>query len=72
MMDELIEALQILIKYGNPKYPTHCEHDALYIVGIEPEDVSTEDTKRLDELGFFIDDELICQSYCCTTSNYAF
>jgi len=30
-MDDLIKALQILRKYGNPKYPTHCEHDTLYI-----------------------------------------
>ena len=56
-MDELIEALQIFRKYGNPKYPTHCEHDTLYICGIDPEDVSVEDIKKLDELGFFVVDD---------------
>ena len=54
-MSDLIEALQILLKYGNPEYPTHCEHEELTI---NPEiyygDVSPEDRKRLEELGFFI------------------
>jgi len=53
-MKNLIEALQILLKYGNPDYPTHCEHDVLTICGIEPKDVSEEDKKRLQELGFFV------------------
>ena len=56
-MEKLIEALQIFLKYGNPSYPTHCEHDTLYICGIEPSDVSNEDKVKLDELGFFVDDE---------------
>lgn len=55
-MEDLIEALQILSKYGNPEWPTHCGHDVLY-VDIDPELVSDEDTKRLDELGFFPSDE---------------
>jgi len=56
-MKKLIEALQIFLKYGNPDYPTHCEHDVLYICGIEPKDVSNEDKEKLEELGFFPDDE---------------
>jgi hypothetical protein len=56
-MEKLIEALQILLKYGNPDYPTHCEHDILTICGIEPSDVSEEDIAKLDELGFFVGDE---------------
>lgn len=57
-MEDLIKALQIFLKYGNPKYPTHCEHDVLYIHGIDPEIISEEDKKTLDELGFFcIDDD---------------
>ena len=56
-MDKLIEALQILLKYGNPEYPTHCEHDLLTICGINPSVVSTEDTEKLDKLGFFVDEE---------------
>lgn len=55
-MSDLIEALQIFLKYGNPKYPTHCAHDELVICGINPSDVSEEDKERLDDLGFFVDD----------------
>lgn len=51
-MKELIEALQIFLKYGNPDYPTHCEHDIL-TVNINPSDVSDEDKKCLETLGFF-------------------
>lgn len=53
-MDDLIEALQILRKYGNPEYPTHCEHDKLN-VDISAELVSEEDIKKLNRLGFFVD-----------------
>jgi hypothetical protein len=56
-MEKLIEALQILLKYGNPDYPTHCEHDVLTICGIEPSDVSEEDIAKLDELGFHVGNE---------------
>lgn len=51
-MSKLIEALQIFLKYGDPECPTHCEHDELTVV-IDPELVSEEDLKKLDELGFF-------------------
>lgn len=53
-MRKLIEALTILLKYGDPAYPTHCEHDVLTICGIDPADVSDEDKVALDELGFFV------------------
>jgi hypothetical protein len=56
MMSKLIEALTIFLKYGDPSYPTHCEHDVMYICGIEPNDVSDEDKKLLDSLGFFVSD----------------
>ena len=65
-MEQLIQALQILLKYGNPDYPTHCEHDVLYIIGIDPEVVSDEDKIKLDELGFFVSTEsgdLVFQSF---------
>lgn len=51
-MDDLIEALIILRKYGNPIRPTHCEHDELAVC-INPNIVSEEDKKRLGELGFY-------------------
>lgn len=53
--DDLIEALQIFRKYGNPRNPTICEHDILYIVGVATSDVSAEDKSRLEELGFVED-----------------
>jgi hypothetical protein len=54
-MNDLIEALQILSKYGNPDRPTHCEHDALHInPEISPILVSDEDINKLEELGFFV------------------
>ena len=56
-MKQLIEALQIFLKYGNPSSPTYCEHDVLIICGIFPEDVSEEDKEKLDELGFFVSDD---------------
>lgn len=52
-MSDLIEALQIFLKYGNPKYPTNCSHDELAIMEITKEQVSASDLERLDELGFF-------------------
>lgn len=58
-MDDLIEALTIFKKYGNPSSPTICTHDKLYITGeIRPDDVSSEDRERLEELGFLVDSGL--------------
>jgi len=61
-MKDLIEALTILMKYGDAYAPTHCEHDILAVAGIGVEQgvVSSEDAKRLDELGFYWDGEYEC------------
>lgn len=59
-MEALIKALQIFLKYGNPAYPTHCEHDELTICGIDPADVSEDDKAKLDDLGFFVDEDEDC------------
>jgi len=58
-MNDLIKALQILLKYCDPeeRTPTHCEHDVLYITCVKYKDISEEDKKALDELGFFEDSE---------------
>jgi hypothetical protein len=56
-LDDLIEALTIFRKYGNPYRPTHCEHDELWICKIDPDQVSSEDLDRLDALGFFMSDD---------------
>jgi hypothetical protein len=55
-MEKLIEALQILLKYDNPDYPTHCEHDVLYI-NVDNDKVSNDDKARLEALGVIEDDE---------------
>lgn len=56
-MQDLIRALQIMLKYGNPHHPTVCAHDVLYIVGVDPSDVSEEDKAELDRLGFFVSEK---------------
>ena len=58
-MDDLIKALQILLKYGNPSHPTDCQHDILRVY-IENENVSDEDVKELESLGFNKDEEFGC------------
>ena len=56
-MSDLIKALQILLKYGNPDYPIHCEHDVMTVWGINPSSVSESDLAELNELGFFVSSE---------------
>lgn len=58
-MENLIKALQIMLKYGNPVYPTYCEHDCLW-VDCNPSLVSEEDKAELDTLGFFADEDDNC------------
>lgn len=55
-MEDLIKALQIFLKYGNPDNPTHCEHDEM-LVCIDPDIVSDEDKVELYKLGFFVSKE---------------
>ena len=61
-MKDLIEALQIFLKYIPKEHhgATGCEHDMLTIYFVDPSEVSAEDTKRLDELGFFVDGHEEC------------
>ena len=58
-MKDLIEALQIFSKYSDTEWPTHCEHDELRVC-VDPAIVSKEDIKRLDELGFFPEEDEDC------------
>lgn len=58
-MDDLIKALQLLRKYGNPEYPTLCEHDELRVL-IDPKSVSKEDIIALDALGFYPEEDDDC------------
>ena len=62
-MKGLIEALQIMLRYfkdADKKYPTHCEHDILYVWGVDMEKIPFEKVKRLIELGFVpgMDDDI--------------
>ena len=59
-MKELIEALTIILKYKNLQWPTHCEHDVLYVVEVTEDEVSEEDKKRLNELGFHYSNDSEC------------
>ncbi len=60
-MKELIESLTIFSKYNVGDYsPTHCEHDILCVVGVAKDEVSAEDAKRLDELGWHWDSDYDC------------
>jgi len=58
-MKDLIEALQILLKYDDPDFPTGCEHDILRVY-VDPVKVSHADVKKLKELGFNIDLNFSC------------
>ncbi len=51
-MSDLIKALQIFLKYGDPANPTNCSHDELY-VDVDQTKVSAEDISALAALGFF-------------------
>lgn len=55
-MSDLIEALTIFLKYGNPRNPSNCTYDELYIE-ISPKLVSISDIKRLSELSFGPNDD---------------
>ncbi len=55
-MDDLIKALQILRKYGNPVYPVNCSHGKLQ-VNIDADLVNNKDVNELDYLGFFKNEE---------------
>lgn len=51
-MDDLIKALQIFQKYRNESRPTICDHDILIITSITEDEISQEDRKTLNDLGF--------------------
>ena len=61
-MSDLIKALQILLKYGDPKFPTCCEHDELFVHVVHPDMVSDEDIVALETLGFHVNEGLGCFS----------
>lgn len=56
-MEDLIKALQIMLKHGDVSHPTHCEHDQLNIFP-NSMDFTPEELKELVELGFRPDEDL--------------
>ncbi len=61
MLSELIEGLQIFLKYGDVGWPTHCEHDEMWICNLDADaTISPEDHTRLEELGFEWDEDDDC------------
>ena len=59
-MGDLIEALQIFMKYRNEKWPTHCEHDVMCVVGIAEDELSAEDKQIVTDAGFLWSEEHDC------------
>ena len=66
-MEDLIKALQIFNKYitddYSRKHPTTCEHDMLFVNCVRPEQVSNEDKKELETLGFIPYEDFAFVSY---------
>lgn len=47
-----------MLQYGDVPFPTHCEHDVLYVFPALPfDDFAPEDLARLDELGFIFNED---------------
>ena len=62
-MDDLIKALGILRKYlsnPNDRNPLNTSHDTLWIMDVDPDEVSPEDRAELERLGFFVSEDAFC------------
>ena len=60
--DGMIESMKIFKKYassGSEEFPMNPMHDQLY-AGPDPEKVSAEDISRLEELGWFVEEDSFC------------
>lgn len=53
---DLIEALELMRTHAIGPFPTHCEHDQLWVMA-NPEDFSAEEIAKLEELGFIPDSD---------------
>lgn len=58
-MEDLIKALQIFLKYGNPKHPLGCSSKRLEVM-VNPFNVSYRDIVELKKLGFEVDEGNEC------------
>lgn len=60
-LSQLIEALQIVLKYGDIEWPTHCEHGEMWLANVDAQATfSPEDHARLAGLGFYYDEDDEC------------
>lgn len=67
-MKRILEGLQILIKYcSNGNGDLSAEHDVIYTSPRNASEVemNEDDKKKLDELGWFIDEENDCWCHFC-------
>lgn len=55
-MEDLISALQIFATYTQTRYPTHCEHDVLYIMDVSKDEMSEEHIRAVEGLNFVWDE----------------
>ena len=52
-MEDLIKALQILQPYYyGGEWPTHCEHDTMYVYKVDVSKMDASTVRELDRLGF--------------------
>ena len=63
-VESVIEGLQIFAKYKPGKWCA-AEHDIIYGPCSDSDQISDEDRKRLDEIGWFIDGD--SDSWACHT-----
>jgi hypothetical protein len=57
-MENLIDALQIFLRYTNipkPPRPFYMDDGYMVVYDISPDEVTDEDKQTLEELGFYID-----------------
>lgn len=55
-MKQLIEALQILMKYQPDGSVGGADHDIIYLSYVNADEISQDDTQRLEELGCHLSD----------------
>lgn len=60
-MSDLIKALQIFLKYGDPMYPSSGEHDVFLLPSYRDRDfIGAEDREALNKLSFYFIEEYGC------------
>lgn len=55
-MEDLIEALKIMLKNGDVRNPTHCAHDELHVYP-RTMDFTDKEISRLETIGFYLNED---------------